>query len=86
MNLTDIYQETRRTIAMARAEGYNTTEIVVNVLQAKRDAEKDDGKFEGLVNIFANFGETKTTLPELLLELMEEGIVGLGETQEEMSE
>ena len=54
MNLTDVYQETRRIIAMARAEGYNTTEIVVNVLQATRDAEKDNGKFRGLVDIFAN--------------------------------
>ena len=54
MNLTDVYQETKRTIAMARAEGYNTTEIVANVLQATRDAEKDNGKFRGLVDIFAN--------------------------------
>ena len=54
MNLTDVYQETRRTIAMARSEGYNTTEIVVNVLQAVRDAEKDGGKFKGLVDIFGN--------------------------------
>ena len=54
MNLNDVYQETRRTIAMARGEGYNTTEIVVNVLQATRDAEKDDGKFKGLVDIFSD--------------------------------
>ena len=54
MNLTDVYQETRRTIAMARGEGYNTTEIVVNVLQAVRDAEKNDGKFKGLVDIFGS--------------------------------
>ena len=54
MNLNDVYQETRRTIAMARGEGYNTTEIVVNILQAVRDAEKVDGKFKGLVDIFSN--------------------------------
>ena len=57
MNLTDVYQETRRTIAMARNDGYNTTEIATNILQAIKDAEKDNGRFKGLVDIFTEVEE-----------------------------
>lgn len=58
MNLTDVYQETRRTIAMARNDGYNTAEILVSISQAIKDAKKDNGRFKGLVDIFIEAEET----------------------------